>query len=124
MAERVRVLGDGDVPPKLIGQRIREARQNEYLTIKQAAEMIGCSVSTFAQLEAGERAPSFSRVLTIARILGLDPCILAPEFFMRRYRPNHVKIALRRKAEREREERKAAQAARRERREAERDREN
>lgn len=120
----MRVLGQGDIPPKLIGERIREARKHEMLTMREAAEGLGISLSTYAQLESGRRSPSFSRVLTIARILGLDPRILAPEFFMLRFRPKSRTSMERRRAVREREERKAAQAARRERREAERDREN
>jgi transcriptional regulator with XRE-family HTH domain len=59
-----------------IGNKIREARKREGLTLAQLAEQCGCSTSLISQIETGTVNPSFSTLKTIGEALETDMAML------------------------------------------------
>jgi transcriptional regulator with XRE-family HTH domain len=52
-----------------LGQRIKEKRLSRQLTLKQLAEMVGCSDAHISQIERGRASPSISTLKKIAASL-------------------------------------------------------
>ena len=50
----------------IIGQRIKELRQERRLTLEEVAEISGCSAGFLSQLERNRAAPSISMLYSIA----------------------------------------------------------
>lgn len=62
-----------DVPPVLqLGPRIREAREERGLSLRDVAEVTGFSVSFLSQVELGRSSPSLASLQTICAALGLE----------------------------------------------------
>lgn len=55
------------------GDRIKGMRELRSLTIEQAAELCGCSESTWKQYERGERLPSVPKLKSICLVLKVKP---------------------------------------------------
>jgi transcriptional regulator with XRE-family HTH domain len=58
---------------KLIGQRIRKAREVRDITQEDLAFKIGITTSYMGQLERGERNLNVDKILKIARVIKVDP---------------------------------------------------
>ncbi len=56
---------------QVVGQRIRERRSSESLTLKQVANRTGLSVSLISQIELGKSAASVSTLRKLAAALGV-----------------------------------------------------
>jgi transcriptional regulator with XRE-family HTH domain len=77
-AEAVR----SDLDAEEFGRRFRAARiAAGWPSGNQAAKAVGIIPSAYFKLEQGKQVPTLGRLMTIVRVLGLDPKILAPEWF-------------------------------------------
>ena len=62
------------------GNRIKQMREHQNLTIEKAAELCDCSESTWKQYERGERLPSVPKLKNICLALKVKPeYIYGPE---------------------------------------------
>lgn len=61
-----------------LGSRVREARQDRGLTLKETATMSEISVAHLSQVERGDAVPSIPALVGISAALGV-----APEYFLR-----------------------------------------
>ncbi len=59
------------IPAKLIGERLRDARQNLGLSLRALGEVTGFSASFHSQVELGQASPSLGSLQRIADALGL-----------------------------------------------------
>lgn len=66
------------------GARIQAAREAAGITMADAARSLGMSYQNLRRIEKGGMMPSFSAVMRIVDVLGLDPKIVAPEWFLSR----------------------------------------
>lgn len=56
----------------LIGNRIRDARDEKKLTQEKLAEMVGLTPIAISKIETGGCNPTFKNIIAIANILGLS----------------------------------------------------
>lgn len=56
----------------ILGQRLRELREEEGLTQKQVAEKLGISSVTYLHYEKAQREPSLSMLADIAKLFGVS----------------------------------------------------
>ncbi len=61
---------------KITGDAIREARENQFMTLYTAAKLSGMEVSEQEDLEAGRLDPDFVSVLVLCKALELDAAAL------------------------------------------------
>ena len=61
-----------------IGSRLRAARQEARMTLRQLASLVGCSASALNLYETGARKPSAARLAEIANALGCSLWDVAP----------------------------------------------
>ena len=59
------------IPAKLIGERLRDARQGRGLSLRALGEITGFSASFHSQVELGQASPSVGSLQRIADALGL-----------------------------------------------------
>lgn len=64
------------------GRRLKAARESSGLNQSEAAASLGMAQPYLSDIESGRRVPSWPRVLAMVEALGLDPRIVAPEFFV------------------------------------------
>jgi len=55
---------------KMVGTRVREARQRAGISMKELARMVGVSYSTLYRVETGKVSPSVALLSEIAHVLG------------------------------------------------------
>jgi len=67
-----------DIDPKLLGARIRDAREGRGLTQQQMAERLGLSRTTVVALEKGERRLKPAELVEIAAVLGRNVSEILP----------------------------------------------
>lgn len=60
---------------KVVGQRIREAREHAGLTQVALAGRAGISQSELSRIESGQRSLSVGRLTLIAQHLGVSPAV-------------------------------------------------
>lgn len=58
------------IDPKILGQRITEARKARRKTQEEVAEYLGCSRPTYIAIEKGERAAKSDEIIKLAGFLG------------------------------------------------------
>lgn len=58
------------IDPRVIGQRLSDARRARRLTQQQAAEALGVARTTITAMEQGVRRPRASELVTLARLYG------------------------------------------------------
>lgn len=74
--------GDGDLTKEEFGRRLKQARMEAgYESQSEAARKLGMRAVSYWELESGHTMPSFSRLVAVVRVLGLDPATIAPEWF-------------------------------------------
>lgn len=61
---------------KLLGSRIREARERRELTLADVEERTGVNRATLSRLENGEHSPRLLTVVRVGFALGLEPADL------------------------------------------------
>lgn len=61
----------------LIGNRIRDAREEKGMTQQQLAEKVGLTVVAISNIETGGRNPSFKNIAEICHTLGMSLDYLA-----------------------------------------------
>lgn len=61
-----------------IGKNIKAYRELRNMTQLQLAEEVGCSASTIAMYETGQREPDFDTLETIADVFNIGICELVP----------------------------------------------
>lgn len=54
---------------KAMGNRLRETRQNQKLTIRDLARLAGVSISTISRIETGESDPTLSMMCRLCKAL-------------------------------------------------------
>ena len=64
------MLGIEILDPKMLGQRLTEARKARGLTQEDAAKHIGCSRPTFIAIEKGNRHPKAEEIVKLASLYG------------------------------------------------------
>jgi transcriptional regulator with XRE-family HTH domain len=62
----------------VVGQRIRELRLEQELTLEQAAERAGCTSGFLSQVERNQAVPSISMLYAIAHALGAQVADFLP----------------------------------------------
>lgn len=60
----------GQLDPKVLGQRLAEARKARGLTQEAAAKHLGCSRPTLIAIEKGSRLPKADEIITLASLYG------------------------------------------------------
>lgn len=63
-------MGTKDLDPKVLGQRLTEARKSRGVTQENAAKHIGCSRPTFIAIEKGSRYPKAEEIVKLASLYG------------------------------------------------------
>lgn len=64
------MLGLENLDPKILGQRLAEARKSRGVTQEDAAKHIGCSRPTFIAIEKGTRLPKSEEIVSLASLYG------------------------------------------------------
>ena len=59
-----------NLDPKILGQRLTEARKSRRVTQEDAAKHIGCSRPTFIAIEKGNRLPKAEEIVKLASLYG------------------------------------------------------
>jgi transcriptional regulator with XRE-family HTH domain len=59
-----------------LGGRIKEARVNKGLNLRELAEIVGCSVSSLSKIENGKTNPSLSMLHNVGAALGINVAAL------------------------------------------------
>lgn len=60
-----------DEKRKALGERLRKAREAAKLTQLQVAKTAGVHVNFYARVERGEENPSFEKLQSIMKVLGI-----------------------------------------------------
>ena len=60
------MLGIENLDPKVLGQRLTEARKSRGVTQEDAAKHLGCSRPTFIAIEKGTRLPKAEEIVNLA----------------------------------------------------------
>lgn len=63
---------DTRVEPLLLGQRVREIRLSQNLTLEEASKLTGLARSTLSKIENEQISPTFSAVTKLVNGLGID----------------------------------------------------
>lgn len=64
----------------LIGNRLREAREEKKLTQEKLAEIVGLTAVAISNIENGTSSPKFTTIVSITSVLGLSlDFLLSPE---------------------------------------------
>jgi Zn-dependent peptidase ImmA (M78 family)/DNA-binding XRE family transcriptional regulator len=58
------------IDPKVLGQRLAEARKARGITQEEAAKYLGCSRPTLIAIEKGSRSPKSEEIVTLASVYG------------------------------------------------------
>jgi transcriptional regulator with XRE-family HTH domain len=64
-------MATGTVPQSLIGECLRAIREHQGLSLEQAAERSGISISHLSRLESSERQPSVASLLALSAAFGV-----------------------------------------------------
>ena len=64
------MLGLENLDPKILGQRLTDARKSRGVTQENAAKHIGCSRPTFIAIEKGTRLPKSEEIVNLASLYG------------------------------------------------------
>jgi transcriptional regulator with XRE-family HTH domain len=64
-------MAAGTIPQTLIGECLRAIREQQGLSLEQAAERSGMSTSHLSRLESSERQPSVASLLALAAAFGV-----------------------------------------------------
>ncbi|MGM9600183.1 MAG: helix-turn-helix domain-containing protein [Faecousia sp.] len=65
---------------KLIGYRIKTARENTHITQEQLAEIIGCTTQHISAMERGIKLPRLDTFVCIANALHISSDVLLQDF--------------------------------------------
>lgn len=71
-------------PEYRFGEKIREIRESQSITLKQLAEKMSVSVSLLSQIENNKVSPSIDTLLNLADLLDIDPEYLFRDFRKKR----------------------------------------
>lgn len=58
---------------KVLGLRLREQRLTAAMSQEQVAHLAGLNSSNYARIERGHGNPTFSTLIRLAEVLGLEP---------------------------------------------------
>ena len=72
---------DARVEPLQLGQRVREIRLSQNLTLEEASRLTGLARSTLSKIENEQISPTFSAVTKLVNGLGID----MPQLFTQPY---------------------------------------
>ena len=64
------MMGIENLDPKVLGQRLTEARKSRGVTQENAAKHIGCSRPTLIAIEKGSRRPKAEEIVKLASLYG------------------------------------------------------
>ncbi len=67
-----RADSDARVEPMQLGQRVREIRLSQNLTLEEASKLTGLARSTLSKIENEQISPTFSAVTKLVNGLGID----------------------------------------------------
>jgi transcriptional regulator with XRE-family HTH domain len=72
MSSRVEPAAEGIDPAVNLGSRLRQARLDSDMTLRELARQLGVSPSFVSQLENGKSQPSVATLYSLAQLLGLS----------------------------------------------------
>ncbi len=72
MSARVEPAGEGVDPAVNLGSRLRQARLDADMTLRELARTLGVSASFVSQLENGKSQPSVATLYSLAQLLGVS----------------------------------------------------
>jgi transcriptional regulator with XRE-family HTH domain len=72
---------EGQITPEEAGRRIRLAREKVGFSQTQAAKKLKITQPRLSEMERGLKVTTWTRLVAIVKILGLDPKVIVPEFF-------------------------------------------
>ena len=64
------------------GEKIKKARIDKRMTIRDVAKKIGVSYQQIAQWESGERNPKLENIVKLSHVLEINPMELLPDWFL------------------------------------------
>ncbi|MDC7232610.1 MAG: XRE family transcriptional regulator [Spirochaetales bacterium] len=73
-----------DRPEYRFGEKIRNVRESQKITLKQLAQQMNVSASLISQIENNKVSPSIDTLLNLADILDIDPEYLFRDFRKKR----------------------------------------
>lgn len=63
--------GEQDKARKALGEKLRQAREKAKLTQLDVAKAAGVHVNFYARMERGEENPSFEKLQSVMKVLGI-----------------------------------------------------
>jgi len=63
--------GEQDKARKVLGEKLRRARETAKLTQQEVATAAGVHVNFYARMERGEENPSFEKLQSVMKVLGI-----------------------------------------------------
>src|SRR5215207_1769021 len=72
MSSRVQPAAEGIDPAVNLGSRLRQARLDSDMTLRELARTLGVSPSFVSQLENGKSQPSVATLYSLAQLLGVS----------------------------------------------------
>src|SRR5215210_1394599 len=72
MSARVEPAAEGVDPAVNLGSRLRQARLDADMTLRELARTLGVSPSFVSQLENGKSQPSVATLYSLAQLLGVS----------------------------------------------------
>lgn len=64
------------------GEKIKKARTNKRMTIRDVAKNVGVSFQQVSQWESGERNPKLENIVKLSHALEINPMELLPDWFL------------------------------------------
>ena len=64
---------DDTINLRIVGMRLKEAREARHLTQAEVAEMLGIHTNSYGNFERGTERPSLVKIVQCSTILGIQP---------------------------------------------------
>lgn len=64
-------MNESDQARKALGEKLRKAREAAKLTQQEVATKAGVHVNYYARIERGEENPSYTKLQSIMKVLGI-----------------------------------------------------
>lgn len=64
------------------GEKIKKARKEKHMTMRELANLVGVSYQMIGQWESGERNPKLENIVKLSSVLIINPMELLPDWFL------------------------------------------
>lgn len=65
-----------------VGEKIKKARKENCLTMREMANLVGVSYQMICQWESGERNPKLENIVKMSSVFKINPMELLPDWFI------------------------------------------